>query len=152
MKRVPKSLENRSVKFVKNTWSEDNLILTNVFRDNLYEEFSFSCEEISALVLCNIKRNQQRNLEKAAFQCGQTIHVFLIFAAVLCDFHKSAFVNVLTVRQEHMYQYKLTDGASRWNSFRIAGTRFNRVPMSEASRAHVWPSSRIYRTISLLSR
>ena len=137
MKRVPKSLENRSVKFVKNTRSEDNLILTNVFRDNLYEEFSFSCEEISALVLCNIKRNQQRNLEKAAFQCGQTIHVFLIFAAVFCDFHKSAFVNVLRVRQEHTYQFKLTDGASRWNSFRIAGTRLNQAPMSEASRAHV---------------
>lgn len=137
MKRVPKSLENRSVKFVKNTRSEDNLILTNVFRNNLYEEFSFSCEEISALVLCNIKRNQQRNLEKAAFQCGQTIHVFLIFAAVLCDFHKSAFVNVLTVRQEHTYQFKQTDGTSGWNSFRIAGTRFNQAPMSEASRAHV---------------
>lgn len=62
---------------------------------------------------------------------------FLIFAAVLCDFHKSAFVNVLTVRQEHTYQFKLTDGTSGWNSFRIAGARFNQAPMSEASRAHV---------------
>ena len=67
MQRVPKSLDNRSLKFCKKIHSEDNLILTNVFRDNLYEEFSFSCEEISALVLCNIKRNQQRNLEKTAF-------------------------------------------------------------------------------------
>lgn len=57
MKWVFKLFENRSVKFVKNIWSEDNLIFMNVFRDNFYEEFFFFCEEIFVLVFCNIKCN-----------------------------------------------------------------------------------------------